>query len=214
MIKLLYLFFTIVLMVGCMSHSVHQTAEILDKDDLEIGFALSTYPNGYVNDDFHIRFPLSEYFELGLGSSLILRGFDADLKFQMLRLGEAHQQFAVAFQAKPSVSLSNNNTYSNFAIGLLISKRLSSQTVIYSRFAYIIPINEYEDLEASDYEPYYQEDFKDLITLNAFVKYQATLGVSFEGNQFFIRPEVNFLYIDRKISDIWIMPSLQIGSFL
>ncbi|MBN2694842.1 hypothetical protein JXR93_09290 [bacterium] len=219
MIKLIVIFLvSAILLIGCMSHSVHQTAEILDKDDTELGFALSTYQNGYVNGDIHARFPLSEHFELGLGSSMVLRGFDADFKYQIIRAGEAHKQFAIALQIKPSISFSNRYVYSNLAFGALISKRFSSHVVLYSRFAYLIPLNTFKDLEkdSDNYysDPYYQEDFEDLIQLNAFVKYQATIGFSFESNSVFLRPEVSFIYFNTKSNDIWIIPSIQLGFYL
>jgi hypothetical protein len=207
---------------GCYSFSSHQTAEVLDKDQVEWGegfgyymfdYTVDTYDennnvSGTKNETFSLpyvpetifRFGITDNMDAGIKLAGIFANIEADVKFQLLQVGDKVSNFTLSVQPSISGLVFGDISMYKFGAGLLASKRINSRVVFYGNIKYnylMVTVDENSTDTGSD-------------AFGDGSLYTTALGFSFEGKKWWIRPEVT-VTLNEKFEKLFILPAVGFG---
>ncbi len=182
----------LVVLPGCPSFTSHQTAEVLDKDEIEWGQSFSTLVIPYTSTDIDgnkteetltlptfqetlFRFGFNESMDIGIKVTNFF-WFEGDVKFQLMKSGDDTNNFSLAIS--PSVTYSA--LLQKYGLSVIASKRMSGKSVLYGSLKY----NYFAGLDSSN------DNMKGFGEGSYF---SASAGFSFEGKKWWLRPEVNLV---------------------
>ncbi len=205
----LVLLLGLVLLPGCPSFTSHQTAEVLDKDQIEFGAGFGVIKYSWENSDgkdetltlpyfpeIMFRFGITDNMDAGFKiGGLSLEG---DMKYQLLQLGDKKtSNFTLSVQP----SLSYSAVMWKVALGVVVSQRINEMNVLYANIKYNYwGINIDADSDNAD----------NVGGLGDGSYLTATIGYSLEGKKWWLRPEVSFAMDTDFDLGFW-LPALGFG---
>jgi len=214
-IKLVFSLFLLMLFSSCISVSSYQTADTLEKGDVELALGIGIYPDvapiagGYseeeeeemaadkVMPELISRFGLLDDLDMGL-KFLFNSVVELDFKFRFLSFGDDENRFSMAI--KPMVSM-NFLLADKFALFLLDSARIS--LLISKNFN-----KNFGVYTALNYNPNFSSGRKTLDDEFGNPTYSMVLGLSISSENVWFRPELVIANID---SEIFTRPGVAIG---
>jgi len=187
----------LVVLPGCPSFTSHQTAEVLDKDEIEWGQSFSTLVipitthtydmdgnvTGTKEDTITLptlqetlfRFGFNESMDVGIKVTNFF-WFEGDVKFQLMKSGDDTNNFSLAI----SPSITYSAALQKYGLSVIASKRMSGKSVLYGSLKY----NYFAGLDSSN-------DNLDGFGEGSY--FSASAGFSFEGKKWWLRPEINLV---------------------